>query len=433
MPFRSSVRRILLSAAGYGALAVAPLGLGAEEVAINQAMIVASEGVAAADERDYPTFLRKMEEAVAIRPDVPRLLAGLAAAQALNGREGEAIATLERIAALGLHAGIENDEDLATLGEREDFKELVKTFSANLRPTGSGEVAFSLRDMTGLIEGIAWREKTGEFFFGDVNGRAIWVRSADGRTVRKFTDDDEAILAVLSLAVDEANGVLWAAMGAVPPMRGYAPDIEETAGLGEFDLASGKLRRVVPVPGDGLPHVLRAIALAPDGTVYATDSATPLVWQLPPGGRALDVVAESPEFFSLQGIAVANGGLLVADRINGLLHVDLRGGDVRRLDADGATLIGIAGLTLAPNGDVIAVQNATMPKRVLRIILERGGAALGSVQVIDSGHLVVGDPSQGCIGPGGDFFFIANTGWVRFGSKSEPGEPRPVAVFRSKL
>jgi hypothetical protein len=167
--------------------------------------------------------------------------------------------------------------------------------------------------------------------------------------------------------------------------------------------------------------------------VYATDSATPLVWQLPPGGRALDVVAESPEFFSLQGIAVANGGLLVADRINGLLHVDLRGGDVRRLDADGATLIGIAGLTLAPNGDVIAVQNATMPKRVLRIILERGGAALGSVQVIDSGHLVVGDPSKGCIGPGGDFFFIANTGWVRFGSKSEPGEPRPVAVFRSKL
>ena len=79
----------------------------------------------------------------------------------------------------------------AALRPRKEFQAVVKKLAANLYPKGSGEVAFTLRDVTGLIEGIAWREKTGEFYFGDVNGRAVWVRGKDG-SLRRFTPEGRA-------------------------------------------------------------------------------------------------------------------------------------------------------------------------------------------------------------------------------------------------
>jgi len=44
-------------------------------------------------------------------------------------------------------------------------------------------VAF-LPEMRGLIEGIAFRPKTGAYYFGDVYLRYVWMRAADGRVTR---------------------------------------------------------------------------------------------------------------------------------------------------------------------------------------------------------------------------------------------------------
>ncbi len=207
---------------------------------------LAREALAAEEEKNYPVFLAKMTEAVALRPDYPRLLVNLAEAQTVNGQETEAVATLERVAALGMHSPVDQAKAFAGLRGRKDFKTVVAHLEANLRPIGAGEIDFTLRDMTGLVEGIAWREKPREFLFGDVNQRTIWVRSASG-SVRRFCAPDQSLWGIFGLVLDEDHGTLWAATTAVSAMQGYAPEQSGMAGLAEFDLGTGRF-----APG-GLP------------------------------------------------------------------------------------------------------------------------------------------------------------------------------------
>ena len=58
--------------------------LAAEQPAAAEAMRLAREGAAAAEAKDYATYLARMEEAVALRPDFPRMLVNLAAARRIG-------------------------------------------------------------------------------------------------------------------------------------------------------------------------------------------------------------------------------------------------------------------------------------------------------------------------------------------------------------
>src|SRR5882724_3919851 len=137
------------------------LVLRAEEPATVTARALARAGTAAAEAKDYPLYLAKMEAAVALRSDYPRLLVDLAGAQALTGNGDAAVATLSRLAAVGVHSPVEKSDEFASLLNRPDFKVVTAKLAANLLPIGAGELAFVVPGMTGLIEGIAAREKTG--------------------------------------------------------------------------------------------------------------------------------------------------------------------------------------------------------------------------------------------------------------------------------
>jgi hypothetical protein len=431
-------------------LALVGFGLsGAEQPVAAQAMALAREAATAAAAQDNATYLAKMEAAVALRPDFPRMLVNLAAAQLANDRADDALATLDRLVALGMHSPVEKSPEFVALRGRKEFDAVVKKLAANLYPQGKGNIEITVPEMTGVVEGIAWREKTGEFFFGDPHNRCVWVRSAppsakDSKDreakVRRFTPEGAELWGVFGVAVDEAAGVLWAATSAVPAMEGFTPAQDGTAGVAEIDLETGAVRRVVPVvrkPGDQQSHVLGDLVLGPDGSVYLPDSGGPTVWRLAPGAAALEAWADSPEFMSLQGAVYAAdfGALVVSDYANGLLRIDLNSRAVRRLEPPpGTTLIGIDGLVRSPKGDVIGVQNGLRPNRVLRITLDAGGESVASVTVLESAHVPMAAPTLGCVGVGGDFFFVGNAGWSRFDDGGAGATtPRPVPIFRTKL
>lgn len=419
----------------------------AEQPVAAQAMMLARDATKAADEKDNATYLAKMEQAVALRPDFPRMLVNLAAAQVANDKQDEAIATLEKLAALGLSSPIEKNEDFAPLKSRKDYQAVLKKVAGNMATKGQGEIAFTLRQVTGLMEGIAWREATNEFYFGDVNGRAVWVwkgstdkKDSRGGTLRRLTPEGDELYGVFGLAIDEAHGTLWAATSAVAAMRGFTYDMDGTAALAEIDVNTGAIRRTIPVvrkKGDQQSHVLGDLALAPDGSVFVTDSGGPTLWRLAPGGAALEESVESAEFMSLQGIVLLpeKGAVILSDHANGFLRVDLRSRDVKHLaPPPDTTLIGCDGLVLAPNGDIVAIQNGLRPNRVLRVVLDDTADSVTEVKVLESGHLQMAAPSLGTVGPNGEIYFVGNAGWTAFENRDgQPTAPRSVPIYKTKI
>jgi sugar lactone lactonase YvrE len=283
--------------------------------------------------------------------------------------------------------------------------------------------------MTGLIEGIAYRPKTGAYYFGDVQLRCVWLRAKDG-TVSRLTKADDRLLGVFRIDVDEKRGALWLAMGALPQMRGFTDTLKGVGGIAEVDLQTGAVRRVVLAPADGGQHLLGDLVLVGDGTVYATDTTAPVVWKLAPGATALEVVVHD-QFKSLQGIAPSADGrtLFVTDYPVGVLAIDLRTTAVRTLTAPpGAEVRGLDTLLRAPDGSLLAIQNGTKTQRVLRLTLDGAAAAITKVDLL-AADPVMTDATLGTFADGA-FVFVADGGWGRVEPGKVDASPRAGPIVR---
>ena len=288
---------------------------------------------------------------------------------------------------------------------------------------------FELPDMRGLIEGIAFRPKTGAYYFGDVRLRCVWLRAADGRVTR-FSTPDDRLLGVFRIAVDEARGALWVSMGALEQMEGFGEGHKGAGGLAELDLASGKVRRVVMAAVDGKPHLLGDFVQLADGTIYATDTTSPIVWTLPAGGSALVPLVDGG-FKSLQGITLDadTRGLFVTDYRVGVLHVDIATKAVRPLTAPaGADLRGLDTLLRTPDGALVAIFNATPRQRILRLTLDAAASAITGIDVL-AADPAMPDATLGTL-VGDDVVFVADGGWGRFEPGKVDASPRAVPVLK---
>jgi len=401
-----------------------------------QARTLARE--ASAPGLDADVSVAKFLEAVALMPEHPRYLLGLAAALVAAGQPERAVQALDRIAGMGHHIDLAALEPLAPLREREDFQAVVARMVRLHEPVGTGELAMQVPGMSGLIEGVAWRARTGECFFSDVHRRAIWRRAADGTLSRWDRSEDAArLLGVFGLEVDEARGALWAATSALPEMQGFSAELAGRAGIAEFDLETGALRRVVLVPAEGGEHLLGDLWIAEDGAVYATDSAAPVLWRLAPGAETLERWVESAEFLSLQGVAgTADGAaLVVATYGNGLLRIDRATRGVEKLPAPaGATLLGVDGLERAADGAFVAVQNGIAPARVVRVELDSAARSVVALTVLAAAHPALVDPTLVCCAGDGDLLVVGDAGWRFFeGGKGEDAAARDVPIVRVRV
>ena len=417
---------------GAGLALFGPLPLAAAPASVT-ARTYYREASGAFEDKNYPAALALLEKAVALRPDYPRYVGALARLQALNDRPFDALTTLNR---MGLFLDVEGDETLAHLHGTSGFADVIERFRANREPVGAGQVLFALPAMTGIIEGVAYRPQTGDFFFGDVRHRCVWLRQPDG-TLRRFSAVGAGLLGVFGLKVDEARGSLWAATSAVPQMDDYQPADRNRAALVEFSLSDGRVRRTAALAADGAGHVVGDLTVAADGTVYAPDSLAPVIWRVARDGGPPQRWLESDEFASLQGAAVVDEGrsLLVSDYANGMFLIDLATRTIRPLaPPPDATPCGIDGIAAAPDGSVIGVQNGIEPRRIVRLRFDSASRVLTRLDVLERSHAAMADPTLGTL-VDDRFVFVGDSGWDRFekGAAPEAAAPRAVPIVVTRL
>jgi len=278
------------------------------------------------------------------------------------------------------------------------FKAIRKELLDQEPPTPASPVAFRLGDPKLIPEGIAHDSKDNRFFIGSVAQQKIVVTDAKGQA-RDFSSADDKLDQVLGLAVDVGRGYLYAVStnGLVESAKaGRRNDVVR------YDLKDGRLLDRFPAPE---AMQLNDLAVAPDGTLYATDSQTGTLFRKKSDeksrARAFTRFGETGALRGANGIAVGADGIVYVTLSTGIARVDTTTGAPTRLpQPDTVVTGGIDGLYWH-GGDLFGVQNVTNPGRVIRIALADNGSRIAGVTVLQSHHHPdFNEPTTGTIANG---------------------------------
>jgi len=278
----------------------------------------------------------------------------------------------------------------------------------------------------GLVpEGLAADLRDGALFVGDMNGRAILRIDRRGRVTR-FADRLD--LRPLGMAVDPARGLLWVATS-----DSFIAGSPPRSALLAFDLTSGRLRQRVS-PGEA--RSLNDLAIAPDGTIFVTDSLGGALFRLDPGGVALAPVTPEGAMSYPNGVALSADArfVFVAQGV-AIRRIEAATGEIVSLALPpGLALLGIDGL-YGHRGRLVAVQNGGTPGRVLLLGLSADLRAISEYRLLEAGHPDFDIPTTGAI-VGDRFVFIANSQLTRLADDGTiaAGPPlAPVALLEVAL
>jgi sugar lactone lactonase YvrE len=374
------------------------------------------EAFQARRDEDLGTYLDRLERAAALRPGHPELIYYIAGARALTGDSEGAIAELRRIADMGLGLQAEEDPDFGTLTADADFQAVVSRLQANRAPAGTSLTAFTIPGEPGFIpEGLAYDPSDRSFYVGSVHERKILKVTADGRVSEFAAPGFGGLMSVLGMRVDPSEGVLWVCTAGIPETRDLGDESQGRSAVFKFDLATGALLLHYHFSGSDQQRVVGDLALADDGDVYVTDARGSGIYRIRSGGDFLETFVQPGVFRSPQGIVPTpdQRGLFVADYSRGIYHVDRVTGEVTRLaHAEDEVLLGIDGLSRDGEG-LIAVQNGTMPQRILRLELAEDRRSVSEVRVLASNLRDWDEPTLGLM-IGDRFYYVANSQWNRF-------------------
>jgi hypothetical protein len=381
---------------------------------------------------DMRRYTYAMERLVQLRPYSPIFLYRLAEAYAIRNEKTKAYDLLIKVQKQGLAINPDKDKDFDPIRGTQAFKYIIEGLVVNAKPFGEGKVAVKLADAPELIESIAFDAKGNRFLVGSVRTGEILSVTKDGRSeVFASPEKNPGLRSVFALAVDEARGFLWVGTAGAPQYVKHKPAELGIAALLKFDLAKGEIIEAYPVPSDGVPRNFGSITIAADGTVYATDAIANVVYQVQ-GGK-LRTLFSVPGSTSLRGLAVSPDQkfLYFVDYELGIRVADLGKSEVRDLGKEGQNLGGIDGIYYYDD-HLIALQNGSIPTRVIRIKLDAVNGVIDGVQPLEANKDELVMPTFGAL-DGEQFYFIANSQRDLYGADGKPldGErPEARAIYR---
>ncbi len=162
--------------------------------------------------------------------------------------------------------------------------------------------------------------RDGTLYVGSFNLGGV-VKAAPGGKAEQFIKPGASgSRSVLGVLADEKSGMLYVCSNDITGFGVPGPGDTKGAWLKLFDLASGAPKGSAALSDP--KSLCNDIAVGSDGTAYVTDSFTPNVYSLKPGGTALEVWATDPmlapakDGVGLDGIAFgADGNLYVTTYI----------------------------------------------------------------------------------------------------------------------
>ncbi|MGK2857716.1 MAG: SMP-30/gluconolactonase/LRE family protein [Thermoanaerobaculia bacterium] len=382
---------------------------------------------------DWPAFLENVRKLDAMRPNHPRVLFNLAGALARNGRPTDALATLERLASMGVVMPVKEDEDLAALRELPRFTAVVERLAKNAEPFGSAKAVATIDTRGTLPEGVAYDAKSGTLFVSTVIGRSVWSVDTEGRATKLPIAEDQ-LWSAMGMKVDPKRGLLWICTAATTMTPGIEASLHDRAALIAWDIKAKKVVARVELAEEGTKHWFGDLELDSKGNVYVSDTTAAAIYRHVPGSGKLELWLKDERIVNPQGLAFAGDDslLVVADYPTGLWAVETAKKSVARVaTAPDVALIGIDGLIWHDKG-LVAVQNGFSPQRVVRLEWDGKQRSVTSWNLLEANRPEFEELTLACA-DGKDLYFVATSQWEAFdesGKLKEGATPREIVVMK---
>jgi streptogramin lyase len=188
------------------------------------------------------------------------------------------------------------------------------SFLALVRAQGRTEV--TIND-TGVQAENLTSSQDGSVYFGSTAKGTIYRAAPGASQAEPWIQASTAGLSnVLGVLADDKTNTLWVCQNNTGG-RGGAPVVGQTA-LRSFDLKTGAAKATYPFPTNG--GVCNDMAVASNGTVYATESFGNRIHRLRPGATELDAWITDPQLAAVDGVALlADGAVYVNTFFSGRL------------------------------------------------------------------------------------------------------------------
>lgn len=382
------------------------------------AVVLALPAFAQQDVEDAKRTIAAIETALKTRPEDPTLWFYMARFQSQAGNTAAAVSALDKTMQYG-DGLLPVQRDFAKAWSNPAFQERVKQMEAKLPRLDFHPTTFTLEDRGLIPEGIAHDPKSQSFFVGSVAKGTI-VRVEPPATSYLFAGPEAGLDSVLGIAVDAPRRILYAVSTSALTEAGQK---KLRNAVVAFDVDSARLLRRVEVPE---AKQLNDVAVAPGGRVYASDSESGSIFEIPPTGAARVLVPEG-QVRGSNGLAVwPDLKRLYVAHSTGIALVDPATGAVKRVVPPAReSVAGIDGL-YAWQGGLVGVQNVTTPGRVIFMDLSPDGAAITRVRTLLSHHHpALDEPTTGAPTDTG-FYLLAATGVAHFNRQGKIDEAESV-------
>lgn len=356
----------------------------------------------------------------------------LAKVEARLGHSTASLAHLDTYAHSQLDFGDpETELDFRAIRATGKFQELERIYRAGLAPRGTHiELAtFPAADL--IAEDITVDPRSGSRFMSSVHTGKVLELDATGQWRDFVWSSDLAAWGIYALTVDASRDCLWLSTVAGPVSPPYHASDQGRSAIVRVNLRNHTAEQRYEL-ADGTAHAFGDIALGTRGGLYVADGVGGGVYRIAsaPGARLLPLV--DPGVLRSPQTPVPLPGetrLLVPDYSRGIAVVDLR----RRHSVSWLShppelaVYGIDGLYLRGQ-TLIAVQNGTVPERLLFLHLDAALKRIVGWEVALARAPGLGDPTHGMV-RGGQFEFISNSGWDRVDEQGQlnptPGAANP--------
>jgi sugar lactone lactonase YvrE len=335
------------------------------------------------------------------------------------------VAATELLAIMGAGLTEASQARVAPFFSTSQMDGLKQRFAENAQPLSASTVFAHVPVEYRLVEGLAHDPATGRLFAGTVVDGDLLVSEGLGWQPYEMP---EGVGGLFGMRIDPGRRRLWIASGVADPV---ADKSAISPGLLEMDADTLELIDVkfMPAGAEGSPG---DVAIGQDGTVYVSDGLKGAIYRCRPGCGLLETLVPEGRLTSPQGMVPSKDGksLIVADYAGGLARVDLATGEPRWLEMrDAAMLDGIDGL-LRYDQWLIAIQNGTSPRRIIRITLNEDENRVDTVEVIERANPAWGEPTL-ATASGGRLLYIADSQWEVWGEGGvvkQSEKPRATAV-----